>query len=79
MIANAGADSASRSGNFFLGFASATGSDNTSLPEQFFQILAPVHHSKNEHVFILDNVNDDILTDSKTPQPDSKIVVARPP
>ena len=48
----------------------------SSLAEQLIQIPSAVHNAKNEHIFVLDKVNDNVLTDRKTAEPNAKVIVA---
>jgi hypothetical protein len=38
-----------------------------------------VDHPQNQHVTVLDAIDDNVLADGKTPQADAKIVVATAP
>jgi plasmid stabilization system protein ParE len=46
------------------------------MAEQRFNIAATVRHAKNEHVRVLNAINDDVLANRETPGTRAKVIIA---
>src|SRR5208337_3727322 len=48
------------------------------IPKWHFHVSSSMHNAKNQHVVILDTVNDDVFAHGKTTRANAKLVFAGP-